>query len=219
MSAAVAAVAVPESLNEGQRAILRASVNAGLMTEDEYDNKVAQFGLQEVPVVQAVYVTAPSTCSRPARLTKEGWVTLGQHDTYSEARDALKANKYGHFKWAVNTGKQGDRRFTCNAHKDCAVELRILDKDGVHLVQIHSSISHTPLPNLKRRSNSVLTYEQEGDGIRMLQRGAQHIHITHISCTYHLYITHISYTYHLYITHISYTYHLCITHISLIYLS
>ena len=63
MSAAVAAVAVPESLNEGQRAILRASVNAGLRTEDEYDNKVAQFGLQEVPV--AIGSDAPGGAAGP----------------------------------------------------------------------------------------------------------------------------------------------------------
>jgi hypothetical protein len=167
------------------RALLEKAYHDGLLDNEEYAAKLAKL---DPALPQAVVARG----KRPQRAICEytphtAWVPLGNHATYDEGKFAiLKQGIYGRYKWAKNTGKPGDRRFACCAHVECAHPLRLLQlKDGSHEVQANQSIEHSQEVQLKRRKNSVLTYEQEEKALDMMREG------TRISYTYHVHIVHI----------------------------
>jgi hypothetical protein len=159
----------------------------GLMSEAEYEAKIAQFGVagELVPLATAEGYLVDE--NEPWDRT--GWVDLSLHETYKQALQAVKADIHGPVKWAKNTGKTGDRRLVCNAHSSCKWPLRIVQQgsEGKWKVQSHKDGQHTSESKLKRRKNSVLTYEQEAVAVDMLQKGIAPyqlciIRVSYLSC-------------------------------------
>ena len=196
------------------RALLEKAHHDGILDDEEYAAKLAELD----PALPQALVVRPRSaiCEYTAHTA---WVPLGNHATYEEGKAAIiKQGIYGKYKWAKKSGKPGDRRFLCSAHVECAHPLRLLQlKDGSYEVQANQAIEHSEEVQLKRRKNSVLTYEQEEKALDMMRDGtrisceyrAYHMHIASISCisqipyqTYHRYQNNIR-SYHHMIT----TYH------------
>lgn len=159
-----------------KRKVLDEARDLGLLSPEQYDSKIAEFGvageLVPMPTAEGYLVEDNSALSRA------GWVDLGFHENYKEALHAVKADTYGPVKWAKKPGRPTDRRFVCNVHVDCTWPLRIVEKGAEckWLVQSHKDGYHTSEPKLKRRMNSVLTYEQEAVAVDMLRKGIRTYH-------------------------------------------
>ena len=110
-----------------KRKVLDEARELGLLSPEQYDSKIAEFGvaaeLVPMPTADGYLVEDNSSLSRA------GWVDLGFHENYKEALHAVKADTYGPVKWAKKPGKPTDRRFVCNAHVDCTWPLRIVERE------------------------------------------------------------------------------------------
>ena len=184
MSASMAAIPDPSAAT---RKAIEASYLAGVLTEEEYNNKIQQL----VPI-GATTNTAASTrmvcgqvCGQVewAVFDRASWFTLSSHQTYQDALQYLKSGSHGQVKWAKSTGKPDDRRFVCNMHEGCQRAYRICgDPTGESEIQEYMGIAHSGLPKEKKRKNSVLTYDQTAEAEGMLLDGI--FCIMHVSCMY-----------------------------------
>jgi hypothetical protein len=182
------------------RALLEKARHDGLLDDEEYAAKLAKL---DPALPQALVARGKRPRSAICEYTAHtAWVPLGNHATYEEGKVAIiKQGIYGKYKWhQKKSGKPGDRRFVCCAHVGCAHPLRLLQlKDGSYEVQANQSIEHSEEVQLKRRKNSVLSYEQEEKALDMMRDG------TRISCeyrAYHMHIASISYISQMRIRHI-----------------
>tara|TARA_B110000503_G_scaffold41467_1_gene68213 strand:- start:261 stop:788 length:528 start_codon:yes stop_codon:yes gene_type:complete len=153
--------------------LLDQSLIAGLLTEDEHRSKKARLGLLRAGGAVDATLELPEL---PRTTSKPDWQTVGQHADYADALKSVKQFEvHGRYKWAIHTGKPGDRRFQCNEHVDCPHHLRIKRaREGNHLVQSDSAAFHASEPKAKRRQNAVLAYDQEEHGEALMQRGLAH---------------------------------------------
>ena len=102
------------------------------------------------------------------------WTPVGSvaHATMADARGALKKMEGGKWKWAKSPGNGVTHAcFSCNAHVDCNRNLRIVLCDGCYHIQGRGD--HALQPNLKRRVNSILTYDEEARVRESMDQGGK----------------------------------------------
>ena len=88
------------------------------------------------------------------------------------AKTALKAYGDAKWKWSKTPGDGVTRaQFQCNAHTDCKCEMRVVKIEG--LFHLQAKGEHSEATNLKKRANSVLTFEQEETVRKQIDTGAK----------------------------------------------
>ena len=102
------------------------------------------------------------------------WTTLAvdAFETMQNAKTALKAYGDAKWKWSKTPGDGVTRaQFQCNAHTDCKCEMRVVKIEG--LFHLQAKGEHSEATNLKKRANSVLTFEQEETVRKQIDTGAR----------------------------------------------
>lgn len=90
------------------------------------------------------------------------WTPMGGPHwlTIKEGIQALKTKEGGRWKWAKSPGDGVTRAvFQCNAHMECTRLLKCQQVDGGFTLFVQGE--HTDSPNLKKRKNSTLSYDDE----------------------------------------------------------
>lgn len=106
--------------------------------------------------------TAPDDVG--TRLSIMTWLPVTEepqaYETMAEARAALRKLEGGKWKWAKPPGDgRTQARFLCNGHVDCKRLLRVYWNEDTYIIQ--GTGQHAAQNNLKKRSNSTLTYDEE----------------------------------------------------------
>jgi hypothetical protein len=162
----------PGSPAAARRAAIEHAYQLGVMNEEEYHSKMATQGRSSGSHQLVTKKRRGEWVTLDRSLHSSLWNTMATYDSYPAALSALKKDTHGKVRWAQNTGKPDDRRFVCNAHEGCERPFRILaGVDGQTYVQEYTGIDHSGVPKVKRRKNSVLTYEQEGIAMEMMTDG------------------------------------------------
>ena len=93
---------------------------------------------------------------------------------FTSKKAALKAaDGIAPHQWAWNQKGGSKQWLRCNAHVDCPVFLRIQVVQGVHYVQQIGGAEHAQDSKVKRRKNSILSFEEEGRVSEALKSGTR----------------------------------------------